>query len=191
MKIIVKLVLIFLLASMVYASNNKYFIGVSTGMAYMNVTKTDQTGSLVLTNQPSTKGIGINIETGYEFNKSIFMTGEIEYQKYDDVKLYNYLISLNKRLTSIPIYLGIVTGMSTIELTKSHINLPITDKIGKSFAIGCQIGYEKPINNKFSIFTQYRFLKASHKTILKTQSAQSELVRDDYSTLNIGFRWRY
>ena len=192
-KKIIKISLISLaLLSSLNASDHKYFLGLSTGISTMTVDKKDQVGSVSLITQPDDNGASFNLELGFSYNLTTFMTIGVNHQKYNDIKLYNYLISFNKKIKPIPsLYAGVLLGMSYIELTKEHIDLPILDKRGKKFAIGAQIGYEKTINNNLIFFTQYQYLKAKHKTLLETTTASSELVRDNYSIISVGIRWKF
>ncbi|MCK5109985.1 MAG: hypothetical protein KAQ94_00570 [Arcobacteraceae bacterium] len=174
-------------------TSEKYFIGVSAGYSQMKVIQNDKVGSLSLGTQPDEKGLNLNLELGYKYNSNYFSTVSYSLIKYNDIKLHNYLASYNKVFNDIRYkpYLGIVGGISYIELTKSHINSQLTDKTGQRFAIGFQTGFEKELYKSFNFFTQYQYIKAKHLTSLESSNAKSELIRDNYSNLSFGIRWGF
>ena len=182
-----------LVTSLKAVDTNRYFIGTSIGYSFMSVKQNDITGSMILGTKPDDTGVNLNLELGYNFTEDTFFTIGLNHQRYNDIKLYNYLVSYNLRLKNISYnpYIGIVGGISYIELTRGHINSPLLDTKGKEFAIGAQVGFEYPLKNNFLLYGQYQLLKAEHKTSLESTPAKSELIRDWYNNLSIGVRWKF
>lgn len=170
--------------------NKKYFIGLSTGSSKMDVTQNDKIGSISIGTPLDNKGSNFNIELGYRYNLKYFSTISYSLIKYNDIKLHNYLVSYNKVFDNqYNPYLGLVGGVSYIELTKSHINSSLPDEKGRKFAIGVQGGLEINIDKNLDFFFQYQYLKAKHITIVESSPARSEFARDNHSNLSIGIRW--
>ena len=192
-KNIIKITIISLaLISSLNAKEDKYFLSVSGGLSIMSVSQNNQVGSIDLGTKPDTKGLNLNFEVGYNYTPNTFATAGISYLKYSDVKLYNYLVSYNKRLKEMPYntYIGLVGGISNIELTKSLMGgATPSDSSGRELAIGIQIGFEKKLDNDLIFFAQYQFLKAKHTTTLESSPARSELIRDNFSNISFGVRW--
>ena len=156
----------------------------------MSVTQTDQIGSIYLGTKPEDKGLTLNIGLGYHYSFDYFSTIDLDYKDYNDVRLYNYIVTLNKKLSD-SVYLGIIGGISNIELRKKQISLPLSDKYGKEYLYGLQLGYEYLIQNNYSIYLQYRYSKAKHITSLESAPVASNLIRDDYSSFLFGFKWMF
>jgi len=90
------------------------------------------------------------------------------------------------------VYVGVVGGISFIEITKSPIaNLDISDAKGRKFALGFQTGFEYPLENNLKFFTQYQYLKAEHKTNIHSKTANAQTMRDNYSNISFGLRWNF
>ena len=175
-----------------YKLPKNYFIGASIGLSKMSVEKNGNT-FVILSSQPDKSGINYNLELGYQYSKDIFSTVSYSLIRYNDIKLHNYLASYNKVLHDIEYkpYVGLVGGISYIQLTRSHINSTLPDTKGRRLAVGFQVGIEKEIEKDLVFFTQYQFLKAKHKTALKSGSNSDEFVRDNYSNLNFGIRKKF
>lgn len=178
------------LVTFLSANDDKYFVGVSIGASKLSVSQNDKVGSISLGTQPDTEGVNANIEIGYKHNMEFFSTLSYSQVKYSEVKLHNYLISYNKTFnkSSYKPYIGVVAGISYIELRKSLINGNTIDKEGKKSVIGVQTGFEKELNDHLVFFSQYQFLKAKHSTSVESNSAKSELIRDNYSNISLGLR---
>lgn len=171
--------------------SSKYFYEVSTGLSHMSVKQNDQIGSIILGESPDKNGYNLNMNLGYNYSDDTFVTIGLNHQAYHEVKLYNYLASYNKRLDyQYNPYVGIVGGVSYIELTKSPMpSVPIMDELGRRLALGFQMGTEHKLDKKYTLFTQYQYLHAKHKTKLVSNPAVSQLVQNDYSSFSIGVRW--
>lgn len=174
--------------------NDKYFLGVSTGLTYTSSDYVTKIGSFTNVTNPDKSGFNLALELGYNYNKSTFSTLSYSYIEVSDAKVHNYLLSYNYRFKDIPynIYVGAVAGMSYLKLTKSPVaNLTITDELGGEFAIGFQTGFEYPIKKDLNFFAQYQYLKAEHKTDIISGSAKAETIRDNFSNLSFGVRWKF
>ena len=173
------------------AQKSKIFFGIEATYTMMNVTKKDKVGTISLAKSPSESGYGLNAEIGYNYMSDIFFTAALRYQHYDDVNLYNSLVSINKRFiyNDIRPYVGIVGGLSTIELIQAHTALPLDDTLGNQIALGLQIGVEYMLVNDLLLVGEYQLLKAEHTTTISSSPAKIELIRDYYSTFSFGVRW--
>ncbi len=174
--------------------DNKYFLGVSSGISHLFTEYSNISGSFSNTKEADTSGLNLAIELGYKYDKNTFSTVSYNYIQFSDAKLYNYLVSYNKVLENAPydMYVGVVTGMSYLELTKSPVsNLPISDGRGGKFAIGFQTGFEHKLSKDLTFVTQYQYLKAKHTTSIASGTASAEIVRDNFSNLNFGVRWSF
>jgi hypothetical protein len=174
-------------------NDNKYFLAVSTGLSQMSVKQNDKVGSFpILSLQPDTQGMNLNVELGYNYTKDTFVTVGLHHQKYNDINLYNYLVSYNKKLDyKYNPYIGVIAGISYIELTKSHINSTLPDKQGRELVYGLQTGLEHKLKKDLTLFTNFQYLKANHKTELLSRPAESEFERDDYTSISFGVRWEF
>jgi len=175
-------------------TNDKYFLGTSIGITNISSDYITTTGSFTNVTSPDTSGLNLTLELGYKYNKSTFSTVSYNYIQLSDAKLYNYLISYNKRLQDLPynMYVGIVTGVSYIKLTKSPVaNLAINDALGRKFTLGFQAGLEYPLDNDLIFFTQYQYLKVKHNTFITSGSAKANTIRDNFSNLSFGIRWNF
>ena len=171
--------------------DKKYFLEVSQGITIQSVKQKDISGSIILANEPDTKAIDVSWALGYYLDSQNSVGFEMQYQKYNDINYFNYLLTFNRYLNE-SVYVGLVTGISYIELTKSHINSSLLDKSGsQSLAYGLQLGYEYPYSKDFLTFVQYRYLKAQHVTdLLPYQTTNhSQLIRDHQSTISFGFKY--
>ena len=173
------------------ATEDDLFFGVEAAYTMMSVTQKDKVGTITLAKNPATSGYGLNAEIGYNYRADIFATAEFNYQHYDDVNLYNSLLSLNKRFIygELRPYVGVVGGVSTIQLTKSHTALPLNDTIGNQIAIGVQVGVEYMLETNLRLVGEYQLLKAEHKTTISSYPAEIELLRDYHSIFSLGVRW--
>ena len=173
--------------------DEKYFLEVSTGLSMMSVSQYDRTGSMTLGSQPDDKGLNLNLAIGYNYNKDTFSTFGLYHHRYSDTKFYNYLFTYNKRLKDMPYnaYVGLVSGISYIEITKAQINAPILKPKSRKLALGVQVGFEESLDKDLILFGQYRYLKAKHTTSLESNPAKSDLIRDNYSTFSVGLRWSF
>jgi len=170
-------------------SANNYFIDSSIGISTLNITKNDTADSVKLSDSPDTSATNFELGIGYHYNKDYFSIATYRQTNYDDTKLSNMLISLNKMITN-NIYVGFALGNSDIKLTKTYTN-EIADAKGSSSAFGVQFGYLSQINSDLTIYGQYRYLKAEHTTQLALGLDRSEFVRDDHFSVNMGLRWSF
>lgn len=172
--------------------DKKLFIGLSLGFTKLSKNKIDKKGSIVSANPIDDNTLNLNIEIGYNYSKNYFSTLSYTQAFYDDIDTYDYLISFNKRFSySYSPYIGILGGVSYIKLTKSHLNLSIPDKRGRSVALGLQAGIEKNISQYFKLFVNYKYLKVEHKTNLLINTVKSEISRDHFNSLNFGLRYSF
>ncbi|NOQ30772.1 MAG: SH3 domain-containing protein [Helicobacteraceae bacterium] len=166
------------------------FVSISAGYSFMSVKQENSTGNLLLSRPTSYEGENITIALGYKHLSGNVGTFSATYVHYNDVNFYNYLISYNKVFDyDYSPYIGLVGGVSFVELTQSHLGGSLADSGGSAFAYGVQFGADKKIDDHISIFAQYQFLKAEHTTELQTTSASSKLTRDNQAKINIGLRY--
>ena len=176
------------------SKENKYFLGISTGISHISSEYSNLEGSFSNVTKPDRSGLNLALELGYKYDKSTFSTVSYNYIQFSDAKLHNYLVSYNKKLQDMPynMYVGVVAGISYLDLTKSPVaNLPITDGSGGKFAIGFQTGFEYKLSKDLRLFTQYQYLKAKHTTNITSGTARAETTRDNLSNLNFGIRWSF
>jgi len=187
-----RLLVLMAIASALYSSEiqKDYFFQVAAGAATMSVQQNDIKGSITLGSQPDKNAAQINVGIGYNYTSELFATLEAERQFYDDVTINNLLVSANKRIYK-NFYIGGVVAKSYIKLTKSHINSNLTDSRGSEWGYGFHIGYEKAYSKDMTLFVQYRYLKAAHKTMLEPQTlpVKGELIRDSHSAFLVGVRF--
>jgi opacity protein-like surface antigen len=172
----------------------KTFLGVALGLSKQKVTQNDRVGGFpILSNQPDESGYNILVEYGYRYNDNDFSTISFMNTHYNDIKLYNLLISHNfsYQYENINPYIGIVGGFSFIELTRSHINSTLPDEKGREFTLGFQAGAEYTYDKNIVLFGQYQYLKLEHKTNLYSGTAISEFQRDKHQNINFGIRWKF
>ena len=194
-----KTVIIFLImTSWLYSSsthnNNKYFIGASAGFTYISSDYIQHTGDFSQVTKADSSAYNLAIDLGYNYSKDYFSTFSASYTKFSDAKVYNYLLSINKRFETqyVNLYFGAIGGLSYLELTKSPIpNLPITDSLGQELALGVQAGIEKDLSDDFILFLQYQYLKALHTTSITSGAATAETTRDHFNSISLGIRWRF
>ncbi len=171
-----------------------FFLSLSAGVSSMSVSQNNITGSTVLETKPDDMSFNIEVALGYRFNEDSFSTLSISYIEYDDVTNYNYLGSYNRiffNTQTLKPYIGVLAGISSLELTKSSVNGKITDAKNSIFAYGVQIGLEQELSNHFRIFAQFQYLKAEQTTSFNLLSGEFELTRDHYLNLNAGMRYEF
>lgn len=172
-------------------SQENLFFGIQAAYSMMSVNKNDTINATTLSQKISERGYSFNAEIGYNYTPDIFVTTEFNYQYYNDVNVYNSLLSFNKRFIykSIQPYLGLIGGLSTIQLTKSHTESPLNDTTGNQIAVGLQAGIEYMIDTNLCLLAEYQILKAEHATNIYSNPSEIELLRDYHSMFSVGLRW--
>jgi len=174
-----------------YERSYNNFLGISAGYSYMDAKKSNIIGNIPLNEDISTNGMNINFELGIRYPK-YFYTLNYENINYSDVKFNRFFIGAFKPLTyKYNPYIGVIAGMSFIELKKAHFNTTIPKAMGKSNAFGFQFGLENKIYNNWSFNPYIRYIHTDHKTILKANPARAKIIRNNNIDVNIGFRYDF
>ena len=173
---------------------SKYFLGVALGFTHLDTSYNKVNGAFSPVNSSDKNGYNFGWEVGYNIDENSFTTLSYNQINLDDAKLYNYLLSYNRRLADLPYntYVGVLGGISYIETTKSPVaNLNNTDAKGKTNILGVQVGSEYKIQKDLNFFAQYQFLKVKHTTNIVSGTAKATVQRDNISNLMFGIRWNF
>ena len=174
-----------------YKRTYNNFVGISAGYSYMDAKKNNIVGNIPLNEDISTNGMNVSFEFGIRYPK-YFYTLNYENINYDDVEFNRFLLGAFKTFDyKYNPYIGVLAGMSFIELKKSHFNTTIPKAMGKSNAFGIQFGLEHKIYNNISFNPYIRYINTDHKTILKANPARAKIIRNNNIDLNIGFRYDF
>jgi len=174
-----------------YIRTYNNFIGISAGYSYVDAKKSNIIGNIPLNENISTNGMNISFEFGIRYPK-YFYTLNYENINYSDVKFNRFFIGAFKPFTyKYNPYIGILAGMSFIELKKAHFNTTIPKGIGKSNAFGLQFGLENKIYKNWTFNPYIRYVNTNHKTILKANPAKAEIIRNNNIDINIGLRYDF
>jgi len=166
----------------------KYFIGINLGLTTLKATQSNLTADkMILKDKPDTSGTSITLEVSEILSKNRFRTISYSYIKHNEVKFQNYLLSYNHRLNN-EIYIGVVGGVSFINITKSLVGGTKFASNGYKIARGVQIGYEKKIKNNITLVAQYQFLKTGHNTALSSLTDKAQIIRDNHTNITFGIR---
>jgi len=176
-------------------NTGKYFIGLSAGKTQISSKYNEVSGSFSPISCEDEDGLTLSFETGYNIDSKLFVMASYNRTKLDDVTLYNYLVSINKRFISAEtynIYIGAVGGISYIKVLDIPVaNYTKNDDKKRACAYGIQVGVEKDINDNIVFFTQYQYLKAEHTTILRTATTETNVIQDNFNNVNFGVRFKY
>lgn len=172
---------------------NKYFFAVGLGYSKFNSQKNDKIGAISLMNEMDDSGLNLNFELGYNYSMNRYISLILNANNFDNVNVYNYLLSYNYKFNTpyVNPYIGALVGFSYMDVKKSLTNLKVSDSDGIKFAYGLQAGLIKDISKKSAIALGYRYIKAEHKTLLEVDALESEIIRDDFSTIDLSYRYKF
>jgi opacity protein-like surface antigen len=159
-------------------SKAKYFI--YGGIGTTSATIDNGIASTTLTNDATDKsGMVYAFGVGYNYNTNIFTTLEYQQNSFEQVDISNLLVSANYRFNDVAFqpYVGAILGYSNLEWSKAPIATTITkDEKASTVGVGLQLGLDKRLDEKFSIFGQYQYINLGHETKINTEILKHDSV---------------
>lgn len=173
-------------------------VGVSIGTASIKANQYNNQGTITLSSQPKKDFFNAEI---YALLDGVFndttkkLVANYIYSTNSDIAEHNLLLGVNKyyEYKKYDLYVGVLAGISRLKWKYNPLNSSEnTDYYSTSFTSGLQAGIEYPIDNKFLIGVNAKYLYSKHKANLNPSTGVSgEITHHNYFSWNIGFRYKF
>ncbi|MDX9743952.1 MAG: hypothetical protein RBT59_09055 [Arcobacteraceae bacterium] len=168
----------------------KNFVGLSLNLNSLSVKQHNEIGTITLPRKLDDQGTSFTFQLGTKLKKDYILSGNFETINLADVKINSYFLSVDYQLPYfLNPYLGISLGMSDLEWQRDPLVKSTTkDTQLSSFLYGIQGGVSYPIEDTWSIVSQFSYQKLDFKTNLTSTPAKGNITHDDKKSLGIGLR---
>ena len=171
-------------------SKKDIFIGFSMGYTMFDIS----IDGTLLNNKLSDDGITYNLEMGYYIFNNLFLSLDYQYTILDNSNFNAISPSINYQfdsLYSISPYIGILAGINMMEWEKSPIEGVSLDKNNFAFFSGIKLGGDIYINDSWSIFLAYKFIKSFNATLIKVNSEVTLIEYDTEHDFQLGIKYKF
>jgi len=147
---------------------NDWFVYIAGGVSTLDVTSSvSSTGrSNIFPDSLDDKGSLVELGLGYRVSENVFTTLAGQRTNLDFVTLDTVYASLNYQFVDVMLkpYIGVLAGYSKLHWdTRPHtphqINPFVEDLTSTAGVYGAQIGIEQTLNENWSLFGKYQYLK--------------------------------
>jgi hypothetical protein len=193
-----------LIASSTLLANDSIFnsIGVNLGKSYTSYSHKNNTGYIILGDESDDSFNSTELYT--TFNTMINCCKENDIRPYlsltystnFDLKHQYLLAGLSKYYTpesvKLELYLGALLGYGMLDWKYDPLNNSLSKDVdANGFMGGFQLGASYPINDKFSIGLNGKYLFTDYDTELKTANANATITHDRWSTIAINLEYSF
>ena len=171
-------------------------IGLNIGQSNSDYSQNDSTGNITLGNTPN-KNFN-SYEVFGEFKNKIYgMTPYISmsHSFNTDIEHQYILTGLNKYYNhnKLDLYAGVLMGYGQMEWKYNPLNnSKDNNEDANSLIAGLQMGINYPINNKFSLGINGKYLVHNYETKLNPSTGINSTIEHKYtSSLGVGFIYKF
>jgi hypothetical protein len=171
-------------------------VGFNVGMSHINYKQKDNTGSIILGNEPDEKFITGEL---YTTLKGICNREDMKpylsyiYGKNSELQNHILLGGINKyyKVKNTKLYTGIVAGYGLLRWGYNPLNnTKDNDYTAKSFLGGIQFGFNYPIKDNYELSTNIKYILHNYKTDLIPNNTASSVIEHKSSILfSIGINY--
>jgi len=156
---------------------NKVFVFVAGGGTKLDVNSFLAPGSTLTKGALDETGKELELGVGYHYSKDYFITLAAQKSMLDILDVNNIYGSINYKLPikNAQPYIGVLLGYSQLDWSKRpHVMLFNEDLTSDGYMYGLQLGINKEIRKKASLFIKYQFIKYDHKIEILNNTSNIE-----------------
>jgi opacity protein-like surface antigen len=177
-------------------------IGVNLGKAHTNYDQKNNSGTIILGNEPDTSFnslelyLTLNPILDYCKENDIRPYISLTHSRNSDLKHQYLLVGVNKYYTPstlpVELYAGIVGGYGQMDWKYDPLNNSSSKNAdSNSFIAGIQLGASYPLNEKLSLGINSKYLVHNYETDIKTSNATTTIEQDSTATFSIGLEYSF
>lgn len=204
LKIDKKIVTLFLSTTCIFANDIVIEeIGINLGKSYTSYKQKNNSGAVVLDNNPDKTFNELELYTTlqpilgickeYDMKPTLSYT----YSKNSELKHQYLLAGLNKYYTpsstKLNLYAGVLVGYGQIDWSYNPLNsTKSSDTTTNSSIYGLQAGMQYPINKKYDFTLNTKYLVHDYETDLKPSNTVSSTIEHKYTaSIGMGIVYRF
>ena len=168
----------------------QYFVGGGIGYDFVNTTKNDTAGEIILNDEIDNNGITHNLEAGLKYSQFV-VSVNYDYLTMKQINMHNIYGSLDYEFEMfLNPFVGVSLGMTNLNWTQDPlVNSESKDESLSDILYGVQAGVGQIIFNDWYIYTSVGYQMFNFETELVSAPARSLIKHDSKVSIDFGVRY--